>query len=83
MHVSLDCIYLPRMNYSVSLFLAIKYQLYMYRLSEFGFTALIFVRIQAFLDRKLFTSDIADIFHKFPFGLVIASVRVSGSPESV
>ena len=44
------------------------------------FRTLLFVRIQAFLDRKLFTSGIVDIFHKCPFGLVIASLRVSGSP---
>ena len=47
------------------------------------FTTLLLFGIQAFLDKQLFTSDIADIFHKFPFGLVIASLRVSDSPASV
>ena len=35
----------------------------------FAFTTLLFVRIHIFLDRKLLTSEIADIFYKFPFGL--------------
>ena len=47
------------------------------------FMTLIFFGIQAVLDRKLLTSDIADIFHKFTFGLVINCLRVSGSPASV
>ena len=47
------------------------------------FTTLLFVGIQAFLDRKIITSDIADIFHRFSFGLVIASLRVSDSTASV
>ena len=47
------------------------------------FTTLLFVGIQAFLDRNLFTSDIADIFHRCPFGFVITSLRVSGSSAPV
>ena len=47
------------------------------------FTTLHFVQIQAFLDRKPFTSDNADIFHKCTFGFVIVSLRVSGSPAPV
>ena len=47
------------------------------------FTTLLFVVIQDFFDRKLFTSDIAEIFHKCTFGIVVASLRVSGSPSSV
>ena len=46
----------------------------------FAFKALIFVIIHDFLDRKLFTSEIADIYHKCPFDLVIAFLRDSGSP---
>ena len=48
----------------------------------FYFMILLFVVIHAFLDRKLFTSEISDNFHKCPFILVIASLRVSGSPMS-
>ena len=33
----------------------------------FAFMTLIFIVIHAFLDRKLFTSEIAEIFHKCPF----------------
>ena len=46
----------------------------------FDFTTILFVGVYAFIDRKLFTSEISDIFYKYPFGLVIASLRVSGSP---
>ena len=44
---------------------------------------ILLVGIHAFPDRKLFTSEFADICHKFPFGLVIASLRVSGSLYSI
>ena len=47
------------------------------------FTMLLFFGIQTFLERKNFTSDIADILHKCSFGLVIASLGVSGYSESV
>ena len=47
------------------------------------FTTLLFVIIPAFLDRKLLSSEIADIYQKCPFGLGFYSLRVSGSPESV
>ena len=49
----------------------------------FSFTMLLFVGIHAFLDRKYFTSEITDIFHKCSFGLVIAPLGVSGYPASV
>ena len=45
-------------------------------------TMILFVVIYAFLDKNII-SEIADIFHKFPFGLVIPSFGVSGSPEAV
>ena len=48
-----------------------------------SFTKLLFVGIQAFLYREFFTSDIAGIFNKYPFGLVVFSLRVSGYPVSV
>ena len=48
-----------------------------------AFTTILFIVIHAYLDRILFTSEIVDIFHKCPFGLVIASLRVSGSPASI
>ena len=47
------------------------------------FTTLIFFGIQAFLDRKWLAFDIADIYNKLPFGLVIVYLRVSGCPYSV
>ena len=47
----------------------------------FAFTTVLFVGIRAFIYRKRLTSEISDIFHKHQFGLVIASLRVSGSPE--
>ena len=49
----------------------------------FYFTVLLLVGIHAFIDSKLFTSEIADIFYKFPFGLIIASLSVSGSSAFV
>ena len=49
----------------------------------FAFTMLLLIGIHSFLDRKWFTSKITDIFHKCPFGLVIAYLKVSGSPASV
>ena len=48
-----------------------------------SFATLLFVIIHAFLDIIFFTSKIADIFQKIPFGLVIAHLRVPGSPSSV
>ena len=50
------------------------------RFIPLDFMILLFIGIQAFLERILFTYDIAYIFHKCPFGLVIAYLRVSGSP---
>ena len=47
------------------------------------FTLLFLIGTQVFLDRKLFTSEIADIFHKFMFGIDIVSLRVSVYPTSV
>ena len=47
------------------------------------FTLLLLIRTQAFLDSKLLISDTAEIFHKFPIGLGILSLRVLGSPASV
>ena len=44
---------------------------------------LLLIGTHAFLDRKLFTSEISENFHKFPFGIVIASLRVSGYPEYI
>ena len=49
----------------------------------FAFHMIFLIGIHAFLDRKFFTSEIADIFHKCPFDVVIASLRVSGSPASI
>ena len=49
----------------------------------FAFTVLFFIGIYDFLDRKLITSEISDILHKFPFDLVIASLRVSNFPAFV
>ena len=46
----------------------------------FDFMTLLFVGIDTFIHRKLLTSEIANISHKLPFGLVIASLRVSGYP---
>ena len=47
------------------------------------FTFLLLIIIQAFLDKKLFTSEIAKISHKLPFGLDVDSLRVSGYPVSI
>ena len=49
----------------------------------FAFTTLLFVVIHNFLGRKLFATEIADIFHKCPFGLFITPLGVSGYPTSV
>ena len=49
----------------------------------FYFTLILLNWIHAFLDRKLFTSEIANIFDKCPFSIVISSLMVSGYPESV
>ena len=54
------------------------------RFLHLSFTTPLLVGVQVFLDRKLFTSDIADIYHKCPFGLVVAFyLRVPFSPYSV
>ena len=47
------------------------------------FTLFPFIITHTFLDRSLFTSEIVDILRKYPFGLVIASLRLSGSAASV
>ena len=50
---------------------------------HFYFTVLLLIGIHAFLDIFFYTSEIAEIFHKCTFGIVIASLIVSGSPTSV
>ena len=47
------------------------------------FTVLILIGIQDLLDRKMCTSDTADIFHKFTIGLDFSYLRISGSLMSV
>ena len=49
----------------------------------FEFTMILLIIIHLFLDRNFFTSEIADIFHIYPFGLVISSFDLSGPPVSV
>ena len=51
--------------------------------THFAFTLFLLIRIHDFLDRELLTSEIADMFHKFLFGLDIASMSISIYPAPV
>ena len=53
------------------------------RFLPLGFTSLLLICIHAFLEKNLFTSEIFDIYHKCPLGIVIYSLSVSGSLVSV
>ena len=50
------------------------------RLITLDFTVIILIGIQDFPERKLLISDTAEIFHKCPIGMDIASLRVLCSP---
>ena len=43
---------------------------------SFVFTMILLIGIHDFLDIKCFTSEITDITHKCPFGLVVDYLRV-------